>query len=80
MRNVKLCTRCNFTTVDPKTGMKHSKGEPLKTLRSYRSTLDTEEKKVYGTSPFFGVNLGVEAVGNISVNEKIFVKQSNPAA
>lgn len=36
-RNVKLCTRCIFTTVDPDTGEKHPKGEPLKTLRRFRS-------------------------------------------
>jgi len=74
-RNVKLCTRCSFTTVDPKTGEKNAKGEPLKTLRSFRSTLDKEEKKVYGTSPFFGVNLGVEKPGSIGVNDKIFIKK-----
>jgi len=76
-RNVKLCTRCNFTTVDPKTGEKNAKGEPLKTLRSFRSTLDKEEKKVYGTSPFFGVNLGVEKSGNIRVNDNIYIKKQD---
>ena len=35
-RTIKLCTRCNFTTVDPDLGEKHKLGEPLKTLKSYR--------------------------------------------
>ena len=75
-RNVKLCTRCVFTTIDPGTGEKNGKGEPLKTLRSFRSTLDKDEKKVYGTSPFFGVNLGVEQMGSIGINDKIFIKKN----
>merc|ERR1711874_441009 len=69
-RNVKLCTRCNYTTVDPSTGEKHSGGEPLKTLRSFRSSLDEVERKEYGTSPFFGVNLGMETGGKINVEDK----------
>lgn len=32
----KPCTRCIFTTVNPETGEKHLKQEPLKTLKSYR--------------------------------------------
>ena len=31
-RNVRICTRCVFTTVDPKTGVRDPKSEPLKTL------------------------------------------------
>ena len=61
-----------FTTVDPATGTKHAKGEPLKTLRSFRASLDKEERREYGTSPFFGVNLGLEvAGGSIAVGDKI---------
>ena len=72
-RNVKLCTRCNYTTVDPSTGEKHSGGEPLKTLKTFRSSLDEVERKEYGTSPFFGVNLGVEAGGEISVGDPVWI-------
>ncbi|OKY27423.1 hypothetical protein BI291_00825 [Thalassotalea sp. PP2-459] len=32
----KPCSRCIFTTVDPSTGEKHSKQEPLNTLKQYR--------------------------------------------
>lgn len=35
LRNVKPCTRCIFTTVDPETGTKNPKVEPLKTLKRY---------------------------------------------
>ena len=72
-RNVKLCTRCVYTTVDPETGEKDHKGEPLKTLRTFRTSLDKEERKAYGTSPFFGVNLGVEVMGEIKVGEKVMI-------
>jgi len=72
-RNVKLCTRCVYTTVDPETGEKHSKGEPLKTLRSFRTSLDKEERKAYGTTPFFGVNLGVEVMGEIKVGDEVMI-------
>lgn len=32
-RNIKPCTRCIFTTINPETGTKHPKAEPLMTLR-----------------------------------------------
>lgn len=35
LRNIMPCTRCIFTTIDPETGTKHSKAEPLKTLKRY---------------------------------------------
>ena len=63
-RNVKLCTRCVFTTVDPETGEKDARGEPFKTLRTFRTSLDPVERKAYGSSPFIGVNLAVESVGD----------------
>ena len=54
-------------------GEKHTGGEPLKTLRSFRSSLDEVERKEYGTSPFFGVNLGVETGGEISVGDTVWI-------
>lgn len=33
---VKPCTRCVFTTVDPDSGERHPRGEPLATLKRYR--------------------------------------------
>jgi uncharacterized protein YcbX len=32
----KLCGRCEFTMVDPETGTKNKRSEPLKTLRTFR--------------------------------------------
>lgn len=34
LRNVKLCTRCALTTIDPETGIKSSNHEPLTTLNT----------------------------------------------
>ena len=75
-RNVMLCDRCVFTTVDPETGEKNHRGEPLKTLRLFRTSLDKEERKAYGTSPFFGVNLGVEVMGEIRVGDMVMISST----
>jgi uncharacterized protein YcbX len=75
-RNIKPCTRCIFTTVDPKTGTKDKGGNPLKILREYRSTEDPTEKKSYGTSPMFGINLGLEVGGRIKAGMEVMVRKS----
>ena len=59
-------------------GEKHGEGEPLKTLKTFRSSLDETERKEYGNSPFFGVNLGVEAGGEITVGDKVFISSALP--
>ncbi|KAK7078374.1 hypothetical protein SK128_001539 [Halocaridina rubra] len=58
-RNLSPCSRCIFTTVHYKTGIKEPNMEPLRTLRTYRKTDDSN-------SPFFGLNLAIEIIGNIS--------------
>jgi len=75
-RNIKPCTRCIFTTVDPRTGTKDQGGNPLKTLREYRSTEDPTEKKAYGTSPLFGINMGLQVPGRIEVGMDVMVRKS----
>ena len=37
---------------------------------------DPEEKKVFGSSPFFGVNISVEEAGDVHVGDKVFVAKS----
>jgi len=72
-RNVKLCTRCVFITVDPETGVKDVGGEPMKTLRTYRTSLCPEEREAFGSgTPFFGVNLAVEKEGAMSEGDTVF--------
>ena len=72
-RMVQLCQRCVFTTVDPETGEKDRDGEPLKTLRTFRSVLDPEELKVVGSAPCFGVNLAMQNPGRVRVGDKMYV-------
>ena len=62
--NAKLCTRCIFTTVDPRTGIKAGNAEPFKTLRSYR--FDRSLKGVV-----FGVNWIARSGGKITVGDPV---------
>ena len=55
-------------------------GQPLKLLRSYRACADDKEKAAYGTSPCFGVNLGVEVEGEVRVGDPVFVTLGQAAA
>ena len=73
MRNVKPCTRCIFVNVDPETGTKDPGGEPLKTLRSYRSPENQKQKDAWGNAPYFGINLGLDVEGEIKVGDRVWV-------
>ena len=44
-----------------------------KTYPFFRSSLNPEERKVYGDSPFFGINLGVDKCGSINVGDKVCI-------
>lgn len=72
-RNTSPCTRCLLTTVDPATGEKDPSGQPLKLLRGFRSCTDPKEKAAYGTAPCMGLNLGVEAEGEVRVGDTVYV-------
>jgi len=74
MRQIKPCTRCIFTTVDPNSGTADKTLEPLKTLRSYRTSKDAATLAALG-SPFFGVNLAMlegEEMKVIKVGDGLF--------
>jgi len=59
---VKPCSRCIMTTVDPETGEKDDRGEPLKALSRFRRSAD---------GPLFGVN-GVHCdTGEIQVGDEL---------
>ncbi|SET71653.1 YcbX family protein [Thalassotalea agarivorans] len=60
---VKPCTRCNFTTIDPKTGEASSDNEPLATLMKYRRD---EEGEV-----LFGQNMIPLNQGQINVGDSV---------
>ncbi|XP_053677916.1 mitochondrial amidoxime reducing component 2-like isoform X2 [Anopheles nili] len=65
-RNVKACTRCLFTNVDPETGISSPEEEPLKTLRKYRM------KPGLG-SPVVGMQMGIRTLGGISLGDAVYV-------
>lgn len=67
-QNVKPCTRCIFTNIDPESGERDSNEEPLKTLKTYRKI----EKG--GDSPVMGIHLGLRMHGKIRVGEAVYVE------
>ena len=74
LRNVKKCTRCIFTTVDPNKGEKRKDGEPLKTLKEIRVSSDPEVKEAHGNgAPYYGIFLGVNHTGD-TIHQEDHVK------
>lgn len=61
---VKPCTRCVFTTIDPETAQRADDGEPLATLKTYRSG-------ALGVT--FGMNLVALGRGRIGVGDRVTV-------
>ncbi|XP_012263157.2 mitochondrial amidoxime-reducing component 1 [Athalia rosae] len=73
-RNVKPCTRCIFTTVDPETGTKNPTVEPLKTLKGYRQIEDPALRPFTGDSPVMGIHLGLRSNnGKVRLGDGVFV-------
>jgi uncharacterized protein YcbX/ferredoxin len=68
----KPCSRCIFTTVDPKNAEKHPQQEPLTTLKNYR--------QVASGDVMFGQNLIALNQGSIKQGDEIVIlkKQSSP--
>ena len=63
----KPCSRCVFTTVGTESGRKHPDGEPLKTLRGFRSAQD-------GSGDIdFGLNLIARGSGIVRVGDEVQV-------
>jgi len=58
------CGRCEFTTIDPETGARHPRGEPVATLESYRRV---------DTGIYFGMNLMPLTSGLLRVGDPVTV-------
>ncbi|KAJ8713939.1 hypothetical protein PYW08_007559 [Mythimna loreyi] len=71
---IKPCFRCVLTTIDPETGVRNSKTEPLTELRKYRQAEHDEERKTCGTSPRMGLQMALRSGpgGKISLNDPIY--------
>ncbi|KOX70923.1 MOSC domain-containing protein 2, mitochondrial [Melipona quadrifasciata] len=73
-KTVRPCTRCIFTTVDPETGKKNPKAEPLKTLKSYRQITDPVIRPMVGESPVMGIHLGLRGSnGTVRLGDPVYV-------
>ncbi|KAI4472803.1 hypothetical protein M0804_015603, partial [Polistes exclamans] len=73
-RNVRPCTRCNLTTIDPETGTKSLKVEPLKTLKSYRQIVDPKIRSFIGEAPVMGIHLALRGPsGVIRIGDPVYV-------
>lgn len=64
------CSRCVFTTVDPRSGIKHAEKEPLRTLKEYR--------RVPRGEVMFGQNLIALNHGEIKQGDEITVISRQP--
>ena len=67
---VKNCSRCIFTTIDSQTGVKDARGEPLRTLASYR--------RREGGGVFFGQNLIPRSRGIIRLGDSVQILVQQP--
>lgn len=72
---IKPCTRCVLTTIDPETGARNNKSEPLETLKSYRKIVDPVERRAAGNSPRMGLQMALRSGvgGTISLHDPIYV-------
>lgn len=58
---IKACTRCIMTTIDPETGVRNSKAEPLATLKSYRQIEDPVIRRSAGNTPRMGIQMSLRS-------------------
>lgn len=63
---VKPCLRCVFTNIDPEKGVSNPEGQPLKTLKGYRTI------PALGESPAFGIHLGLNKAGDVSLGDPVY--------
>ncbi|KAF2899113.1 hypothetical protein ILUMI_07067 [Ignelater luminosus] len=75
-QNVKPCTRCLITTIDPDTGIKATDEEPLKTLKSYRKSKDVTKIDFEGDDPVMGIYLALKRDGEIKIGDTVFIGKS----
>ena len=68
----KPCSRCIFTTVSPERGQKHPTGEPLETLKRFRTALDNSDVD-------FGQNLIARNSGVLRVGDEVEILARGPA-
>ncbi|XP_030745521.1 mitochondrial amidoxime reducing component 2-like [Sitophilus oryzae] len=71
LRNVKECTRCIMTTIDPENASRSSDREPLKTLETYRLSNGPS------SLPTMGINCETRKSGLIKVGDPVYIPKSD---
>lgn len=66
-KNVQPCIRCILTNIDPESGERNPKMEPLNTLKTFR----TFEK--IASNPWFGIHLGIRSEGKVKIGDDVFI-------
>lgn len=66
-RNVKECTRCIMTTINPENASRSADREPLKTLETYRMSNGVDKL------PLMGINCEVKTKGIIKLGDPIYI-------
>ncbi|CAJ0928715.1 unnamed protein product, partial [Mesorhabditis belari] len=69
----KPCTRCIFTTIDPKTAIRDPEQQPLKWLKEYRMP-EGDLLQGLGAHPIFGVNAGAKIPGYIHEGQTVWAR------
>ncbi|KAG5683174.1 hypothetical protein PVAND_012471 [Polypedilum vanderplanki] len=67
-KTIQPCTRCTITTIDPSTGERNKKEEPLRTLRKFRLFSNISHK-----CPVFGIHVGLRRAGTIRIGDNVYV-------
>lgn len=68
-KRIEPCLRCMLTTIDPITGVRDKGEQPLKTLKTFRVF------KNIGSSPVFGVHLGIRSPGKVRTGDPIYISE-----
>ncbi|KAI5695970.1 hypothetical protein M8J75_006257 [Diaphorina citri] len=76
LRGMKPCTRCTVTCLDPETGQKNLRTEPLKTLRSYRGPIGEKACALEKGSPRLGLYCGLYSRGTVQKGDPVYVAVS----
>lgn len=66
-QNVQPCIRCILTNIDPESGERHPKMEPLTTLKSFRTFEEI------AANPWFGIHLGIRSEGKVKLGDFVYV-------
>ncbi|KAF5305927.1 hypothetical protein FQR65_LT07538 [Abscondita terminalis] len=70
LKTVMPCSRCSVTTIEPDTATWTDNYEPIKTLKTYRTSTQYQSGHSF---PNFGLYMGLENVGEIRVGDVVYV-------